>query len=162
MDNSLWMAKGAERGPTFDNPSRIETKRTHRWLADSGEADFFSSKKHAVQSPSAQSISRISHSNIPAWESLASFQPTSNQFVDRLFGSETTRPVDFTERSISLVEAGGANLSEKDSEDQYEDDISVGCPYLNPRRTQRCVSATMELEKLRPIGLRILKLESTA
>lgn len=126
MDNSLWMAKGAERGPTFDNPSRIETKRTHRWLADSGEADFFSSKKHAVQSPSAQSISRISHSNIPSWESLASFQPTSNQFVDRLFGSETTRPVDFTERSISLVEAGGANLSEKDSEDQYEDDISVG------------------------------------
>ncbi|XP_030524118.1 uncharacterized protein LOC115736524 isoform X2 [Rhodamnia argentea] len=126
MDKSFWVAKGAERDPTFDNPSRIETKRAHRWLADSGEAEFFSSKKHAVQSPSAQSISRISHSDIPAWESLASFQPTSNQFVDRLFGSETIRPVDFAERSISLVEIGGANLSEKDSDEQFDDDISVG------------------------------------
>ncbi|KAF8010695.1 hypothetical protein BT93_J1370 [Corymbia citriodora subsp. variegata] len=126
MDKSFWMVKGAERNPNFDDPYRIETKRTHQWLADSGEAEFFPSKKLAVQSPSAQSISRISHSNIPAWENVASFQPTSNQFVDRLFGSETIRPVDFTERSISLVEADGANLSEKDSEEQYEDDISVG------------------------------------
>ncbi|XP_056176088.1 uncharacterized protein LOC115670245 [Syzygium oleosum] len=126
MDKSFWMAKGAEIDPTFDNPSRIVIKRTHRWLADSGEAEFFSSKKPALQSPSAQSISRISHSNIPEWESVAIFQPTSNQFVDRFFGSETIRPVDFAERSISLVEAGGANLSEKDSEEQFENDISVG------------------------------------
>ncbi|CAK9140214.1 unnamed protein product [Ilex paraguariensis] len=103
-DKQFWVSKGGGHltdGETvFDNSSRIEPKRSHQWFANAAEQELFPNKKQAVQAPNSASASGIPTSSI-SWETASNLQSVPNQFVDRLFGSETTRPVNFTERNFS-------------------------------------------------------------
>ncbi|XVF05562.1 hypothetical protein REPUB_Repub05bG0182900 [Reevesia pubescens] len=119
------MAKGpahvSDGDATFDNPSRIEPKRSHSWFVDA-EPQLFPNKRQAIQATNKKSSS--SNPNVSPWENVSSFQSVPSQFIDRLFGSESERSVDFSERNISPVEAD--NLRRKGIEDRFGEDASVG------------------------------------
>ncbi|XP_031401942.1 uncharacterized protein LOC116211625 [Punica granatum] len=107
-----------ERNPALDdNPSRIDPKRPHEWFIESLEPELFASKKQALQPPYGQVTAGITHANVSQWESTASFQSVPTQFIDRSFGSETERPVNFGNDG-SLMRTEGLV-------DHFEDDISV-------------------------------------
>ncbi|KAM7527817.1 hypothetical protein LguiB_031227 [Lonicera macranthoides] len=93
-DKGFWIAKssGTEGDTLFDNSSRIEPKRSHQWFADdAAEAELFPNKKQAVQVPNTKSPSSIPTVTTLPWENA------STQFIDRLFGPETSGPVNFTD-----------------------------------------------------------------
>ncbi|KAK6234808.1 Tify domain binding domain - like 7 [Theobroma cacao] len=127
QNKSFWMAKGpahiSDGDAAFDNPSRIEPKRSHNWFVDA-EPQLFPSKKQAIQAPNNKSSSGISNLNVSPWENVSSFQSVPSQFIDRLFGSDSERPVNFTERNISPVEVD--NIRRKAIEDHFGEDASVG------------------------------------
>lgn len=94
------MAKGADGDPSFDNPSRIEPKRSHQWFVDAAEPELFPNKKQALQTPNSTSSSQVSCTNISSWDNPSGFQSVQNQFIHRFFGPETARSVNFSERTI--------------------------------------------------------------
>ncbi|KAK6137978.1 hypothetical protein DH2020_028276 [Rehmannia glutinosa] len=112
-DKGFWMPKGGghvtDEDTVFDNTSRMEPKRARQWFLDASEADLFPSKKQVVEAPDG------------------------NQFMDRLFGSETTTPVPLTDRNVTLTDrnmsiAGtdGSNGRKKVPCEQFENNSSVG------------------------------------
>ncbi|KAI9072405.1 hypothetical protein K1719_045645 [Acacia pycnantha] len=50
QSKGFWTLKGTghinDRDTAFDNPSKIEPKRTHRWFIDAAEVDFFSQTRN--------------------------------------------------------------------------------------------------------------------
>lgn len=133
MNKGFWMPKGAghlsDGDTTFDNPSRIEPKRSHQWFADVAEPGLFPNKKQAVHSTSSKSTSGISNAHGSPWENTSSFHSVPNQFIDRLFGPETARPVNFTERNISPVGTDGSRS--RDIDEQFGNDSSVDLSISN-------------------------------
>lgn len=108
----------------FDNSSRVESKRARQWFLDFAEPDLFPSKKQAVEASSGKLDSSIPSSL--GWESSSGFQSVPNQFMDRLFGSETTMPVNHAERTMPVSGIDGSNARKKIVNEQFEDDPSVG------------------------------------
>ena len=110
------MVKGSgqinDRETIFDNPTKIEPKRPHQWFVDAAEVDFFPNKKQAVEDADEKSSPGFSNVNIPPWENNPNFHSVPNQFIGRLFGSET-RPVNFTEKNTSYVLADDSNVRSK-------------------------------------------------
>ncbi|KAG8655349.1 uncharacterized protein LOC110613407 isoform X2 [Manihot esculenta] len=100
QNKGFWMAKGADGDPSFDNPSRIEPKRSHQWFVDAAEPELFPNKKQALQTPNSTSSSQVSCTNISSWDNPSGFQSVQNQFIHRFFGPETARSVNFSERTI--------------------------------------------------------------
>lgn len=131
QNKGFWMPKGAghlsDGDTTFGNPSRIEPKRS-QWFADVSESGLFPNKKQAVHSTNSRSISEISNAHGPPWENASNFQSVPNQFIDRLFGPELTRPVNFTESNFSPVETDG---SRRDIDEQFGNDSSVVLSVAN-------------------------------
>ncbi|XWS74173.1 hypothetical protein CRYUN_Cryun02cG0192900 [Craigia yunnanensis] len=127
QNKGFWIGKGpahvSDGDETFNNPSRIEPKRLHNWFVDA-EPQLFPYKKQAIQATNNNSSSGISNSDISCWENVSSFQSVSSQFIDRLFGSESERSVNFSERNISPIEAD--NMRRKGIEDHFGEDASVG------------------------------------
>ncbi|KAK8489252.1 hypothetical protein V6N13_009543 [Hibiscus sabdariffa] len=127
QNKSFWMAKGpahvSDGDAAFDNTSRIEPKRSHNWFVDA-EPQLFPNKKQAIQAADNKSNSGLSNSNVPPWENVSSFQSVPSQFIDRLFGSESERSVNFSDRSISPIEADV--MRQKGIEDHFGEDASVG------------------------------------
>ncbi|OMO67684.1 hypothetical protein CCACVL1_20382 [Corchorus capsularis] len=124
------MAKGpahvSDGDAAFDNPSRIEPKRSHNWFLDA-EPQLFPNKKQAIQAPNNKSSSGITNSNVSPWENVSSFQSVPNQFIDRLFGSESEKSVNFTESNIEAD-----NMRQKDVEDHFGEDASIGLSMSHP------------------------------
>ncbi|XP_059626658.1 uncharacterized protein LOC132269479 isoform X3 [Cornus florida] len=124
------MAKSGEHstdGDTvFDDPSRIEPKRSHQWFTDAAEPEGFPNKKQAVQAPYRKSTSGFVNSNASHWENGSGFQSVPNQFVDRLFGFEPTRPVNYTERNVSPVGTDNPNIRKSGINEPFGYDPSVG------------------------------------
>lgn len=111
----------------FDNSSRLESKRARQWFLDFSETDIFANKKQAVEAPSGKLESAIP-SSLP-WESSSGFQSVPSvpsQFMDRLFGSETTTPMNLADRNIPISEIDDLNVRKKIAGGQYENDPSVG------------------------------------
>lgn len=111
----------------FDNSSRLESKRARQWFLDFAEPDLFPSKKQAVESPSGKLESTIP--NPLPWETSSGFQTVPSvpsQFMDRLFGSETTTPINLAERNIPISGMDDMNVRKKIAGEQYENDSSVG------------------------------------
>lgn len=100
----------------FDNSSRIEPKRAHQWF-DGSEPEMFPNKKQAVQVPVGKSSAGISNANIPSWENASGFNSAPNQFIHRLFGSETARSVNFGEKNTSPVGRDNARQKSIQEED---------------------------------------------
>ncbi|XP_021641946.1 uncharacterized protein LOC110636519 isoform X2 [Hevea brasiliensis] len=103
QNKGLWMAKGADGDPPFDSPSRIEPKRSHQWFVNAAEPELFPNKKQARQTPNSTSSSQISCANISSLDNPSGFQSVPNQFIYHLFGPETARSVDFSERTMCPV-----------------------------------------------------------
>ncbi|XVF68704.1 hypothetical protein PTKIN_Ptkin11bG0022700 [Pterospermum kingtungense] len=108
---------------TFNNPSRIEPKRSHNWFVDA-EPQILPNKKQAVQATDNKSSTGASNSNVSPWENVSSLQSVPSQFIDRLFGSESERSINFSDRNMSTIEAD--NMRRKGIEDQFGEDASVG------------------------------------
>ncbi|GLU11647.1 hypothetical protein SLE2022_283800 [Rubroshorea leprosula] len=128
-NKSLWMLKGSGPGTdgdaAFDNPSRIEPKRSHNWFIDAAEPQLFPNKKQAVQVPNSEPGPGISNSDFSPWENTSRFQSVPNQFIHQLFGSESGRSVNYGERHASRI--GTDNLRRKDiDDDHFGEDESVG------------------------------------
>ncbi|KAL9416045.1 hypothetical protein AB3S75_039273 [Citrus x aurantiifolia] len=126
MNKGFWMAKGTghDGDAAFDNPSRIEPKRPHQWFVDAGDSELFPNKKLAVQAANNKPRVEVSNSNVPCWENTSSFQTVPNQFIGRLFESESARSVNFAERNLSSV--GTDDSRRKGFEDHFGEDSSVG------------------------------------
>ncbi|XP_058210604.1 uncharacterized protein LOC131322931 isoform X2 [Rhododendron vialii] len=93
QDRGSWMAKGGghltERDTAYDNPSRIEPKRSHQWFTDANEPELFPNKKQAVQAPTAKSTTGILDPDPRPSVNASNFFPSvPSQFMDRLFGEE--------------------------------------------------------------------------
>ncbi|XP_059660699.1 uncharacterized protein LOC132307059 [Cornus florida] len=130
QNKGFWMAPGGghltDGDAAFDNMSKIEPKRSHQWFTDSTEPELFPNKKQAVQVSNCKSTSGIFNANAPPWENASSFQSVPNQFIDRLFGSDTTRPVNFIERNVSPAGIDNSNMRKKSVNEQFRNDPSVG------------------------------------
>ncbi|GLU02401.1 hypothetical protein SLE2022_196530 [Rubroshorea leprosula] len=128
QNKSFWMLKGSglatDGEAAFDNSSRIKSKRAHNWFIDSTESRLFPNKKHAPNSE-PHGISNSS----PPWENNSSFQSVPNQFIDRLFGSESGMSVNYADRDVSHI--GTDNVERKDIDDHFDEDASVGLSMSN-------------------------------
>ncbi|CAK7331624.1 unnamed protein product [Dovyalis caffra] len=111
MNKGFWMPKGTDGDPAFENPSRLESKRSHQWFIDDAEPELFPNKKQAVQTPNSATTSGISSANVPSWDNTSGFQSVPNQFIHRLFGAETARSVNFAERNLYPAGTGDSNAS---------------------------------------------------
>ncbi|KAL8516204.1 hypothetical protein ACS0TY_014762 [Phlomoides rotata] len=130
MDKGFWMPKGgrnvSDGDAVFDTSTRLEPKRARQWFLDVPEPDLFPSKKQAIETPTGKLESEIvSPSSLP-WESSSGFQSGPNQFMDRLFGSETTSPIHLVDRNISISEIDGLREKKKVPSEQFENDSSIG------------------------------------
>ncbi|XAR60545.1 hypothetical protein NMG60_11033965 [Bertholletia excelsa] len=130
QNKGFWMAKGGGHltvGDTpYDNPSRIEHKRSHQWFADAPEPEIFPNKKQAMHGPTSKFSPGILNANPSSWENASSFQSVPGQFMDRLFGGETNRPFNYTERNVSLVGMDDPNIRKGGVSAQLENSPSVG------------------------------------
>ncbi|XWS28878.1 hypothetical protein CRYUN_Cryun25bG0109400 [Craigia yunnanensis] len=127
QNKSFWMAKGpahvSDGDAAFNNPSRLERKRSHNWFVDA-EPQLFPNKKQTIQATNNKSSSGISNSNVSPRENVSSFQSVPSPFIDRLFDSESKRSICFSERNISPIEAD--NMRQKGIGDHFGEDASVG------------------------------------
>ncbi|KAI3461523.1 hypothetical protein Pfo_018186 [Paulownia fortunei] len=133
MDKGFWMPKGGghvtDGDAVFDNSSRMETKRARQWFLDTSEPELFPSKKQVVEAPNSKPDSGIVMPSSLPWESSSGFQSVPavpSQFMDRLFGSETTTPVTLTDRNMSIAGTDGSNVRKKVIGEQFDNDSSVG------------------------------------
>ncbi|CAA2994244.1 Hypothetical predicted protein [Olea europaea subsp. europaea] len=130
MDKGFWMPKGG--GPmtdgdaVFGNLSSMEPKRGRQWFSDAAEPELIPNKKQTVESPIVKPAAGISMSNALHWDYSSGFHSVPNQFIDRLFGPETTRSVNLTERNMSTVGTDGLNMRKKFVDEQFGNDSSVG------------------------------------
>ncbi|KAJ6777842.1 DNA-BINDING PROTEIN [Salix koriyanagi] len=111
-NKGFWMSKGTDGDPAFENPSRLESKRSHQWFIDDTEPELFPNKKQAVQTPNSTTASGIPSAISPSWHNTSGFQSVPNQFIHRLFGAETARSVNFTERNLYPAGTVDSNASE--------------------------------------------------
>ncbi|XP_044472564.1 uncharacterized protein LOC123201162 [Mangifera indica] len=128
MNKGLWLAKGpghiAEGDAAFNNHSSIDSKRPHQWFVSTGDAELFPNKKQATQAPNNKSSAEISNANVSYWGNTSSFPSVPNQLVDRLFGSESSRSISFSERNLSPV--GTDDMRRKVIEEHFGEDASAG------------------------------------
>ncbi|XP_009779265.1 uncharacterized protein [Nicotiana sylvestris] len=110
----------------FDSSSRIEAKRTHPLFSSAAEPELFPNKKQAVNTSLGKSASELAMENSTCWETTSGLQSGACQFIDRLFGVGTPRPIDLTERSTSPGNTGNSTTREKVIDNQIGDDTLVG------------------------------------
>ncbi|KAL3530706.1 hypothetical protein ACH5RR_010028 [Cinchona calisaya] len=144
QDKGFWMPKGgghlSDAEAVFSNSSRTETKRTHQWFAGAAEPEIFPNKKQAVQVPIGKPTSIVHMASNLAWENGSGFQSVPNQFMDRLFGSDTTRSVNSSGQNISPLDVENSGMRKEVIDEQYGDS-SVGLSMSYPLEdTETCVS----------------------
>ncbi|CAA7032156.1 unnamed protein product [Microthlaspi erraticum] len=91
----------SEEDSVFDHSTRDDAKRPHPWFVDSSRSEMFPNKKQAVQDPVG--LGKPNVVGLPLWESSSVFQSVSNQFMDRLLGTEMPRPLLFGDRDRTEV-----------------------------------------------------------
>ncbi|XP_026451350.1 uncharacterized protein LOC113351611 [Papaver somniferum] len=128
-NKALWAEKDNGGLPddqvSYDNPSKIESKRQYNWLFDLTEADLFPSKKQAIDTTDSRSYPGVLTANVPPWENGTNFEPgTGQQFSDRVFGSEPARDVSFDESNVHSTGSDNLNMG-RSVEDPFRNDASV-------------------------------------
>ncbi|GAU17781.1 hypothetical protein TSUD_171700 [Trifolium subterraneum] len=133
MNKGFWMPQDAgclaEENIGYENPSRIEQKRSHQWLMDTGEPGIFSNKKQAVEAVYDRPVSAV---NVSQSDTGSGFHSLTGQFSDRLFGSDLIRSVNSVEKNIPSDGSGNLNMGIKDFGNQYGIDPSVGLSISSP------------------------------
>ncbi|GER30496.1 acyl-CoA N-acyltransferase [Striga asiatica] len=137
MDKGVfWMPKSSVHASGVDavldnSPSKMEPKRARHWFLDPSEADFFPSKKQALQSSNAKPEPDIMIPVSLPWESSSGFSPgPTTQFMDRLFGSETI--------DSSSMQPDGSNIRTKAEGEHFDNDVdglSMSYPLVDPTLT---------------------------
>ncbi|KAI4322165.1 hypothetical protein L6164_021885 [Bauhinia variegata] len=127
QNKGFWVVKGtgqiSDREIAFDNPSKVEPKRSHEWFVDTAEVDFFPNKKQAMEDPNEKSSSGISNANFSPWENNPTFQSVPNQFIGRLFGSDT-RSVNFMNKNTTYAAIADSSARTKMISNHYGEDAS--------------------------------------
>ncbi|XP_013621368.1 PREDICTED: uncharacterized protein LOC106327687 [Brassica oleracea var. oleracea] len=78
---------------------REDAKRPYPWFNDSSSrSETFPNKKQAVVQVQDPGKSNVVGLSLPLWETSSVFQSVSNQFMDRLLGTEMPRPLLFGDR----------------------------------------------------------------
>ncbi|KAL3624149.1 hypothetical protein CASFOL_032965 [Castilleja foliolosa] len=136
MDKGFWTPEGGghvnDEKAVYDNSSRIETKRGRQWFLDASEIELFPSKKQSVEPSNSKSDAEITMPSSLPWES-SGFQSVTSQFMDRLFGSEsTTMPVSLLDRNMTIAGTDGSTERRKDSGEQFGNGSSVGLSVSYP------------------------------
>lgn len=109
----------------FNNAPTTESKRSLQWFTDAAEHELFPSKKQAVEAPNNKLISGVPTANL-SWDASTGFQSMPNQFIDRLFRSETANPVRFGERCISGTGTESSDMRKKGTEEHFGNHSPVG------------------------------------
>ncbi|XP_006400911.2 uncharacterized protein LOC18017303 [Eutrema salsugineum] len=129
----FWVLKNnehtSEEDSVYDHSTRDDAKRPHPWFVDSSRSEMFPNKKQAVQDPVGLGKSNV---GLPLWESSSVFQSVSNQFMDRLLGTEMPRPLLFGDRDRTEV---GSHHQPK----------SIGGSYLEDRSVELSISNGVEV-----------------
>lgn len=115
----------SEEDSVYDHSTRDDAKRPHPWFVDSSRSEMFPNKKQAVQDPVGLGKSNV---GLPLWESSSVFQSVSNQFMDRLLGTEMPRPLLFGDRDRTEV---GSLHQPKSIGESYMGDTSVELSISN-------------------------------
>ncbi|XAR68981.1 hypothetical protein NMG60_11000411 [Bertholletia excelsa] len=147
QNKGFWMAKGTGcitgGEMAYDNPSRIEPKRPHQWFMDGTEVELFPNKKQAVEVPSHNSFSGLLNSNASQWRNASSFHSAAGQFTERLLDPETTRTMNFDDRSIPSVGTGNIAMERKVIEEPFGSNsmfgLSMSHSFEDPRSGLNCV-----------------------
>jgi hypothetical protein len=110
---------------TYDNSSRIESKRTNQWFMDSPEVDLFPNKKRAVEAPNSLSSGMLS-SNISSWGNSLSFHSLTGHFTAQLF-DPAAASMNFEDTNIFPLNIDNKlSAEEKDILDPFGGDASFG------------------------------------
>lgn len=126
---------------TLRNTARIEPKRSHQWFVDNSESELFSNKKQVLPTVSSKLSSGVSYAGVPPWENTSSLQPSPNQFMDRLFGTETASSINFAERNISSLGTDDLNGRRKGTDNQFIEELPVGLSMAHDMvDSETCVS----------------------
>ncbi|KAM3374083.1 hypothetical protein P3S68_012797 [Capsicum galapagoense] len=146
-DKDFWIPKCgghlADGEAVFDSSSRIDVKRAHQLFSSAAEPELFPNKKQAVHTSLGKSTSGFAVTNSTCWETSSGLQSGANQFIDGLFGVDTTRPVDLTERSISPGNTRNSTIRKKVIGDLIGDDPVVGLSMSYTIEVPRiCISDT--------------------
>lgn len=116
-------------------------KRAHQLFSSAVEPELFPNKKQAVDTSLGKSTSEIAVTNSTCWDTSYDLPSGANQFIDRLFGVDTTRPVELIERSISPGNTGNSTMRKKVIDDQSGDDPLVGLSMsYSIEEPQICIS----------------------
>ncbi|KAL1818901.1 uncharacterized protein LOC108216025 [Daucus carota subsp. sativus] len=111
QEKGFWMGKSGghlDAETLFGSSSTSESKRPHHWFVDAAEQELFPSKKQAVETPNSKFTSEIPTGSLP-WDTGTGFHSSPNQFIDRLFGSETNKSVGFSEGYVSPIARENSN-----------------------------------------------------
>ncbi|KAF7818534.1 uncharacterized protein G2W53_023989 [Senna tora] len=112
---------------TFDNSSKMESKRSHQWFMDGPEVDLLPSKKQAVEVSNNHLMTGMYSSNNHAWGDSSSFHSFNGQFAERLFDPDSaTRILSYETRNIPSLGAGKLNVGRKDNTEPFGSDSSFG------------------------------------
>ncbi|MCI22612.1 putative DNA-binding protein, partial [Trifolium medium] len=110
---------------TYDNSSRIESKRTNQWFMDSPEVDLVPNKKQAVEAPNSLSSGML-NSNISSWGNSLSFHSLTGHFTAQLFDPGAAS-MNFEDTNIFPLNIDNKlNAEEKDILDPFGGDASFG------------------------------------
>jgi len=110
---------------TYENSSRIESKRSNQSFMDGLEVDLFPNKKQAVEAPNSLSSGMLS-SNILSWGNSLTFHSLTGHFTSQLFDPGAAI-MNFEDTNVCPLNIDSKLSAErKDILDPFEGDASFG------------------------------------
>lgn len=117
---------------TYDNSSRMDSKRSHQWFMDGPEVDLFPSKKQVVEVSSNNLLSGMFSSNNHSWGSSSSFHSLNGHLSERLFDQDAaTRTLSYENRNIPSLSVGKLDVGRKDNTEPFGNDSLSGLSINN-------------------------------
>lgn len=119
-----WMAKTAgslnDGDMTYNNSSRVGSKRFHQWFMDNPEVDLFPRKKQAVEVSSNNLLSGMYSSNNHSCGNSSSLHSFSGHFFEQLYDPDASaRALSCENRNISPLSADKLTVGQKDNMDHF-------------------------------------------
>ncbi|KAJ1416877.1 Jas TPL-binding domain [Sesbania bispinosa] len=128
-NQAFWMGKSPgymnDGDMSYDNSSRIESKRAHQGFMDGPEVDLFPNKKQAVEAPNNLSAGML-NSNISSWGNSSSFHSLTGHFTEQLFDPNVAS-MNFEDTNICPLSIDNKlGVERKDNMDPFDSDSSFG------------------------------------
>ncbi|KAI9085826.1 hypothetical protein K1719_032240 [Acacia pycnantha] len=126
-DQESWMAKTAgslnDGDMTYDNSSRVESKRFHQWFLDSPEVDLFPRKKQAVEVSSNNLLSGMYSPNNNSWGNSSSLHSFNGHFSGQLYDPDASaKALSCENKNISPINADKLAVRQKDNMEPFGSD----------------------------------------